>query len=403
MGREIELKTTINYEFLYKNHVESKTRISLLEGGSRSGKTWSIIQFIFIYCLTNKNKGLTIIIARDFLTSLRSTILPDFIEILRLYKVFEANNFNKSEMIYTLFGNTIRFMGLDNPDKVHGAKSNILWINEAISSEKAIVLQLMQRCDNFCIFDYNPSTSLHWVYDLELRDDSEILKTTILDNPFVSQEVRKQILSYEPTERNETLGTANNFMWQVYGLGHRADGEAVIFSNYEVVEELPLDYDRIGYGLDFGYSQDPAACIAMYVDGNNIYFDEILYSTGLLNHELFDIIRPVVGSHVVVPDSAEPKSCMELLTGYGSGGLNIVPAAKGKDSILFGLNLMKSKKIHITATSTNLLNEFRNYTFVKDKKTGKVTDRPIDNYNHGIDAARYITMFLLVHQNEIIV
>jgi phage terminase large subunit len=393
----IELKTTKNFKFLYDNHVNNNTRVSILEGGSRSGKTWSIIQFLLIYCYANRGQGLTIIIARDFLTSLKATILPDFKEILLEYGIFRDANFNKSEMIYNLYGNTIRFMGLDNADKVHGAKSNILWINEAISSDKDIVLQLQQRCSDFIIFDYNPSTSQHWVYDLELRDDSKILKTTLLDNPFIPDEVRKQILSYEPTDKNKELGTADEFMWKVYGLGERADGEAVIFRKYDVVDSVPDSYDRIVYGLDYGYTNDPTACIEVILDGNNIYLNEILYSTGLLNSDIYNAIAPVVQDKIVIPDSAEPKSNDYLLY----EGLKIIPAEKGRDSIMYGIDLMRSKKIHITANSTNLIKEFKNYIFVK--KNGVVTNKPIDNFNHGIDACRYAIMYLLKKHEEIII
>jgi len=397
MSNSLEVKTTKNFNFLYNNHVKSTTRISLLEGGSRSGKSWSILQFVFIYCYYNQNKGLNIIICRDFLTALKSTLLPDFVEILRGYDVFLDAKFNKTEMVYKLYGNTIRFMGLDNADKVHGAKSDILWVNEAISADKDIVMQLMQRCSGFVMFDYNPSTSKHWVYDLELRDDSEILKTTVLDNPFVPAEVIKHIMGYEPTDKNKELGTANEFLWQVYGLGHRADGEAQIFREFTVVDAMPASYDRIAYGLDYGYSNDPTAVVQVMVDGNNLYLNEILYSTGLQNSEIAAIIKPIVGVTEVIPDSAEPKSNDYLLY----EGINIIPAEKGRDSILFGLSLMKTKKIHITATSTNLLHEFKNYTFTKNK--GVVTNKPVDNFNHAIDATRYAVMHLLKRYEEIII
>ena len=393
----ITLKTTKNFKFLYDNHVNNTTRISILEGGSRSGKTWSIIQFILIYCYGNKNSGKTIIIARDFLTALKSTILPDFKEILLQYGIYRDANFNKSEMVYTLYGNTIRFMGLDNTDKVHGAKSDIMWINEAISTDKEIVMQLLQRCSGFAIFDYNPSTSVHWVYDLELREDSDLLRTTLLDNPFIPDEVRKQIYSYEPTDKNKELGTADDFLWKVYGLGERADGEAIVFRKYDIVEALPNSYDREAIGLDYGYSNDPTAAIQVIIDGNNIYLHELLYSTGLLNSDILNYLKPIVGTKMVVPDSAEPKSNDYLLL----EGLNIVPAEKGRDSIMYGLDLMRGKKIHITATSTNLLKEFKNYTFVK--KNGVVTNKPIDAFNHGIDAARYAVMQLLKKYGEIII
>lgn len=397
MSNDLKIKTTVNFQFLYDNHITNTTRISLLEGGSRSGKTWSIIQFIVVFCVTYRDYGWTFIIARDFLTTLKTTILPDFKEILIDVGLWRDADFNKSEMVYNLCGNTIRFMGLDNSDKVHGAKSDVLWINEAISSDKDTVMQLMQRCSGFIIFDYNPSTSTHWVYDLDKRKNCKQLVTTLLDNPFIPDEVRKHILGYEPTDRNKELGTADEFLWKVYGLGHRADGEAMIFRKYDIVDELPATYDKIAFGLDYGYTNDPTACIRVIVDGNNLYLHEELYSTGLLNSDIYNNITHVVAKNIIVPDSAEPKSNDELK----GMGLNIFPAEKGKDSIMYGIGLMKGKKIHITATSTNLINEFKNYTFVKHK--GIVTNKPIDNHNHGIDAARYAVMLLLKRYEETII
>lgn len=374
------IKTNSNFEFIYNNYKTS--RGLLLEGGSRSGKTWSIIQFIIVYCLTNQNKSITV--CRDTLANLKATLLPDFIQILISLNKYNSNSHNKSENIYTLNGNIIRFIGLnDDIMRAHGIRQDVFWINETISTRKDTFDQLEQRTTDFWICDYNPNAAKHWLYNLELRDDVEVFKTTVLDNPFAPVEVRKKILGYEPTPENKQLGTADSYMWSVYGLGMRAAGEQVIFPDYAVIDKLPTDYDKRIFGLDFGYSHDPAAIVEILFSGNNIYVQEHLYDIGKSNEDLANILKPLVGSCTVICDSAEPKSIAEIR----KHGINARPCVKGQDSVKFGLKSLKTKRINITKNSLNLDDELTGYMWKKDRD-GNITDIP-EGADHLIDALRY--------------
>lgn len=376
----MEINTTKNFKFIYDNY--KTTRGFLLEGGSRSGKTYSIIQFIVVYCQLNSGK--TITIARDTLANLKATVLPDFQKILIELKQYKSENHNKSEHIYTLNGNTIRFIGLnDDIMRAHGIRQDVFWINEAISTKRETFDQLEQRTEDFWICDYNPNKAKHWLYNLEKRDDVKMKMTTVLDNPFAPPEVRKKILSYEPTPTNKESGTADSYMWEVYGKGRRAAGEQVIFPDYTIIDELPKEYDKRIFGLDFGYSHDPAAIVEILFSGNNIYVQEHLYEIGKSNEDLAKILKPLVEGCIVICDSAEPKSIAEIR----KHGINARPCVKGQDSVKFGLKSLKTKRINITKNSLNLDDELTGYMWKKEKD-GTISDIP-EGADHLIDALRY--------------
>lgn len=180
----MKLTATPILEWLLNN----PKRVRVLEGGSRSGKTYSILQYIILYCQDAQSRGefKRITIARQKLTWLKATVLNDFIDILRQYDIYDDRDFHRSEMRYTLFGCEVAFFGLDEPQKLHGRKQDLFWINEAIEATKDDFDQLEMRTTQFCILDYNPSRTKHWIYDSVLsRDDVAFNHSTVIDNPFV--------------------------------------------------------------------------------------------------------------------------------------------------------------------------------------------------------------------------
>lgn len=326
------------------------------------------------------------------MTWIKSTLLKDFEDIVEKYNlpVTPKINANRPEQIYNLNGSEFAFFGLDYDQKLHGRTQDWFWINEAMEVSKSHFDQLEMRTTQGGIIDYNPSDDLHWIFDIQKRNDVTVIHSTMLDNPFLPEVITNKIKSYEPTPENIAQGTADEYMWQVYGLGQKARLEGVVFDNWDVVDGIPEDATSIGYGLDFGYTNDPTALIAGYVQDNEIYLDEVLYETGMTNPDISKAMErlEIDKTSDIFGDSAEPKSVEEIRR---SGFRGITPVVKGADSINFGIDIMKSHTLHITRRSDNLELELRRYKWAVDK-TGRSLNKPIDGYNHAIDAARYLVM-----------
>lgn len=379
----------------------------VLEGGSRSSKTWSIIQWMMLYCQQNRNQGKEITISRDRLTWLKATVFKDFKEVLLTQGWWKDAANNKSEMTYQLFGNEFSFIGLDEPAKLHGRKQNIFWINEVIGTpgsaynpSKDVFDQLEMRTTDGWFMDYNPKVTSHWIYDSVLtRPDVDWFKSTMLDNPFLEEKIRLKILSYEPTVGNVSQGTADRVKWLIYGLGERAQHEGLIFTNIQYVREIPESARLIAYGLDFGFTNDVSALMRVCMLNGELWVEEIIYETALTNNDLSRLFEKngIKTSDEIIADSAEQKSIAELR----AKGWNIKGVVKGKDSINYGINTLKKYKINITEKSTGFKQEAENYVWKEDLQTGKITNVPVDDFNHGWDAVRYVALMKLSEQRNV--
>jgi phage terminase large subunit len=220
----------------------------------------------------------------------------------------------------------------------------------------------------------------------------------MLDNPFLPEKIRRKILSYEPTEENIRNGTADNYMWEVYGLGNPAHLAGLIYSNWDIVQSIPEGAKLLGCGLDYGFTNDPTALIEIYKYENELYFNELIYETGLTNPDIDKkmLTLGISKSLDIVGDSAEPKSNEELRR-YG---WNIRGATKGQDSVNYGIDILKSYKCHVTRRSIHLDRERRKYKWAEDKN-GKTLNKPIDAFNHGMDGVRYLAMNKLAKKQDV--
>ena len=368
------------------------------EGGSRSSKTWSIFQFFLLKALAGENISITIV--RDRLTWIKSTLLKDLKEICGKYeiKISPQVNINRSEQIYNINGSEFAFYGLDYAEKLHGRSQDWFWINEVMEVSQKHFDQLEMRTRIGGIVDYNPYNDMHWVFDLKKREDVKFIKSTMLDNDFLPDIIRNKILSYEPTEKNIARGTADNYMWQVYGLGIKTKLKGSVFENWDNVARVPEDAKFLGYGMDFGYANDPTALVALYTMDNELYFDQLIYEKGLTNQDIVDQyeILQVGRTEEIFADSSEPKSIEEIR----KSGYNIRPTRKGADSVMYGIDLLKQFKLHITESSTDIEGELRKYKYQEDK-IGNILNKPVDAFNHGIDAMRYIAIMKLGKKPEL--
>ena len=378
---QLKIKTNIVYDHLINN----EKKIIVEQGGTRSGKTYNIILWIiFQYCTRNNNKIVTI--CRKAFPSLRATVLRDFISILQANNIYSEKFHNKSNSEYHLFGNLIEFIALDQSQKIRGRKRDLLFINEANELYFEDWQQLIFRTQEKIILDFNPSDEYHWIYDKVIpRDDCAFFKTTYLDNPFVEDSIVKEI---------ERLRYTDEQYWQVYGLGERAASRSTIFKYLEV-NQIPVDASLIAYGMDFGYSNDPSTLVSVYTLGHDLYIKEHLYRTQMTTNDINLFLKEEkLLANPIYADSAEPRLIAELRR----MGHNIFPSIKGKDSINAGIDLLKRYKIHILASSTNAIAEFRNYKWREDK-AGMLVNIPEDKNNHIIDPCRYATYSILSRPN----
>lgn len=378
-------KQKISTNVIFKHLQKSKTKITIEQGGTRSGKTYNILLWlIFDYC--TKNNGKTITICRKTFPSVRASVMRDFLDILKQHRIYSEDFHNKSNSEYALFGNLVEFISLDQPQKVRGRKRDVLFINEANELFFEDWQQLVFRTTEKIILDYNPSDEYSWIYDNVIpRKDAEFFKTTYLDNPFLDSSIQKEI---------ELLRETDESYWQIYGLGERGISKSTIFQYYEV-NKIPEDAKFISYGMDFGYVNDPTVLVSVYQKDYNLYCKEHFYQTKMTANDIFYKLKEIgVNKDAVFCDSAEPRLIDELRR----MGLNTRPTIKGRDSVNAGIDLLKRYKLHITTDSSNMIQEFRNYKWVEDKG-GKLTNVPRDANNHTIDSLRYATYNMLSKPN----
>ena len=362
-----------------KKLLRLKKRIKVVRGGTSASKTFSILPILIDRAI--KTSNLEISVVSESIPHLRRGALKDFLKIMMALGRYNDNQFNKSTLKYT-FGNGsyIEFFSVDQPDKLRGARRNVLYVNECNNVDFDSYYQLAIRTSGEIWLDYNPS-ALFWV-DREIinQDDVDFITLTYLDNEALSDTIVKEIESAK--EKAKTSSYWANW-WQVYGLGQTGSLEGVCIPDWQEIQ-LPPEARLLCYGMDWGYSNDPTSLVAMYKYNDAYIFDELIYQKGLLNSDISDLLKTNGVNDIVYADSAEPKSIAEL----NSYGHNVLPVSKGRDSIVYGLNLINQNKVYVTSRSKNLINELRNYIWMMDKQGNKM-NKPIDAYNHAIDAMRY--------------
>lgn len=366
--------------------LKSDKPLHVHQGGTSSGKTYGILQHLFEEGARNNNEIITVV-AED-VPSLKSGAFRDAQAILNEDAVLKQwwPELNKTDRYYkSLSGSVMEFKSFQDEYDARSGKRDRLFVNEANAVKYGIYEQLSLRTNKQTIIDFNPSARF-WAHDnLFGRDDVEWVVTTYRNNAFLNPNIRKKIESYEPTPENIERGTANEYRWKVYGLGEVGRLEGLVFPDFQVSSDWPDEYKWRVFGMDFGFTNDPTTLIEIRYAHGNLYWKEHLYQTGLTNPDICTELAKLGFDGIkIVADSAEPKSIEEI----HRKGWNIVGAVKGKDSINQGIDAIKRYNLYIHSTSKNLIEEFSSYTWDKDRD-GNSTNKPIDKYNHGIDAGRY--------------
>lgn len=376
----------------------SDKKIVIHRGGTRSSKTYSINQLCAFWLMTGNyqdgkephSEGVWTTV-RKYRTNLDGTVIRDFEEILHREGWYDLIDHNKTKKTYKYQDRLVEFIGADDQQKLRGAKRNILYCNEANELQyKQEFFQLLMRTEDKIFLDFNPDDETIWINtELEQKrkidkKDVEVIVSNYKDNTFLSRSLVQEIEYLQETDAE---------FWKIYGLGEYGNITGLIYES--TISDIPDNAKLVGYGLDFGFSLDPTALIGCYQTDTNVYIKEILYQTNLTNNDIYEAIKDTVGRELIIADSAEPKSIEEL----HRLGLNIKPCKKGKDSINHGIDVLKRFKIHVTEDSLNLRKEFRSYKWATDK-TGNSTGKPIDRFNHGMDAMRYLASEQLKHHKK---
>jgi len=309
------------------------------------------------------------------------------------YRLNETDHFVKFNN-----GSEIWVDGLDDKDRVDkilGREYATIYFNEVSQLPYDTITTVLTRlslqvddCKNMALYDCNPAGRQHWANQIFLQGimpnggqtgkGYAYLKINPLDNrENLAEGFIEDILEKLPEHKK-----------QRFLLGEWTDPEGIIFTNYDEIDEIPeeaLLHSRHTYGLDFGFSVDPAVVVDIYINGDDIWLDELVYEIGLTNQDLGARMRDVVELGIpIYADSAEPKSIEELYR----QGFNVDSAIKGQDSVRTGIDWLLAKRMHVTSRSINILSELQNYSWRTDK-TGKTIAQPIDDWNHAIDALRY--------------
>ena len=392
-------------------------RTKVIAGSTSAGKTYAILAILIDRAVKNPNKEIHVV--AESLPKLRRGAILDFQKIMIATNRWFPEKWNATMSTYTFSsGSKVSFFSVENAEQVLGIRRDILFINESTSIKWNTFFQMSLRTNDEIWIDLNPSSPDTWALAEVCKKDE---KGELLDpdvdqarityrentslNPMIVSELEKvRARAYYdpllPVEEDGRLGTlfhpsnvrdeAKHQFWVVFGEGFSGSFTGQIYTNWEVIPSVPQGAKFLGLGLDWGFTNDPSACVSLWKIGDEYVVREEIYETGLLVKDVADRLQRLGydSGDLIICDSAEPKSIAELRS-LGFKGAR--PAKKGRDSVNNGIQLVQGLKLKVTEESVNVIKEFRNYMWLENKE-GKQTNKPMDNYNHSCDALRYLAM-----------
>jgi len=362
-----------------------KKRLRGVSGGTSASKTISILLVLIDYAQRVSNELISIV--SESFPHLKRGAMRDFINIMEQHHYFKDEMWNRTDYIYTFeTGTRLEFFSADQPSKVRGPRRDVLFINEANNIPYEAYDQLEVRTKKIVWCDWNPVSEFWWYTDVMPHNDVDFITLTYRDNEALDDAIVNSIESRK-----------HNKQWfRVYGEGKLGEVEGRVYTGWQIIDDVPKEARLVRYGLDFGYSTDPTAIVAVYKYNNGLILDEKIYQKKLLNSQIADKLK-MLPECPVICDSAEPKSIDELLI-YG---IQALPATKGQGSVNQGIQSVQNRNISVTKNSTNLIKEYRNYLWDVDKN-GKTLNKPVSYLDHGLDAIRYAITDMYPVEDDII-
>ena len=371
---ELNITTSKTYR-----DIDSSKKICILQGGTRSSKSYSALQWILVHCLMENN--IVVSVVRKSFPSMRVSIMRDWQTILKELGIWDEERWSATEHIYEFDnGSMVEFMSIDSSEKRKGSSRDYLFIDECNELSREDYFQLFIRTRIKTIIAYNPSFGTnHYIFnDIQTHPESDLYISTFKDNPFLELSIIEEI---------ERLKWINPEYYKIYGLGIPGNNIGTIFS-INIVDDIPDNAEFVCFGMDYGFTVDPTSLIGLFKRDRDLYINELLYKKGMVTSDIINHLKGLgIEREEIWADSAEPRLIEEIFR----SGFNIKPVKKGKDSIRLGIDLMQQYRLNVTKSSTNTIKEFSEYVWTVDKN-GEFENVPVDYSNHSIDAIRYAVM-----------
>ncbi|MDD4804290.1 MAG: PBSX family phage terminase large subunit [Candidatus Pacebacteria bacterium] len=387
--RKINLKIHPSiFNEVYLPYLHSDKRYNIFYGGAGSGKSVFVKQKVVWQSIERPSSKWLII--RKVGRTIRDSVFAEIVECLQDWKIYSLCKINKTDMTIELpNGSSFLFKGLDDPEKIKSIQGiTDIWVEEAseltIEDFRQLDLRLrgQSKYQKQIILTYNPISATHWLkgeFHDRQRDDTTILKTTYKDNRFLDDAYIRSL---------EALKEKDYTYYMIYALGEWGVLGNLIYTNY-IIEDIPQDplmYGSTYTGLDFGFI-DPSVALRIGYKDQEIYIFDELYQSGLTNTQLIQLLQDFTPKgELITADNAEPARIKEIRR----AGFTVQPMIKDKDSVKFGIDWLKRRKIHIHPSCINTINEIQQYKYLEDKD-GNVLDKPVDFMDHAMDAMRYGT------------
>jgi len=373
---------------IFERNYNSIAEVVVNQGGTSSGKTYSILQVLCLKAIEQPDQVISVV-GQD-VPNLKSGALRDMQSIVASSPEIQSwiKGYNASDRIFTYHnGSIIEFKSYQDSQDAKSGKRDYFFLNEANGISFEIYSELAMRTKKKVYIDYNPNARF-WVHDKLIgKEGTELIISDHRHNPFLPDIIRKKI---------EALREDDEELWKVYARGVTGKIEGLIYRNWGTIGTIPTEAQLIGMGLDFGFTNDPTACVMVYRYNGELIIDELLYHKGYTNQDISQFFTQsgINKSVSIIADSAEPKSIEELRR----MGWRVEGANKGKDSILNGIDILKRFRFSVTSRSSNLIKELNAYKW--KEKDGNATNVPIDSFNHGMDALRYLALNKLAEKNK---